>query len=70
MTTLFNFQFPESHHKIVFCWDADIRPKSEIHPISDFIFFLISSPIRFSLTVVFFVFFNKNLNASKPSNQS
>ena len=35
MTTLFNFQFPESH-KILFCWDADARPKSEIHPISVF----------------------------------
>ena len=35
MTTLFDFQFPESH-KIIFCWDADVRPKSEIHPISDF----------------------------------
>ena len=35
MTTLFNFQFPESH-KILFCWDADVRPKSEIHPISFF----------------------------------
>ena len=35
MTTLFNFQFPESH-KILFCWDADVRPKSEIHPISVF----------------------------------
>ena len=34
MTTLFNFQFPESH-KILFCWDADVRPKSEIHPISN-----------------------------------
>ena len=33
MTTLFNFQFPESH-KIILCWDADVRPKSEIHPIS------------------------------------
>ena len=35
MTTLFNFQFPESH-KIIFCWDADVRPKPEIHPISVF----------------------------------
>ena len=29
MTTLFNFQFPESL-EISFCWDADVRPKSEI----------------------------------------
>ena len=29
------FQFPESH-KIFFCWDADVRPKSEIHLISVF----------------------------------
>ena len=35
MTTLFNFQFPESH-KIIFCWDAHVRPKSEIHLISVF----------------------------------
>ena len=35
MTTLFDFQFPESH-KITFCWDADVRPKSEFPPISDF----------------------------------
>ena len=35
ITTLFDFQFPESH-KIFFCWDADVRPKSEIHPISVF----------------------------------
>ena len=35
MTTLFDFQFPESH-KIFFCWDADVRPKSEIHSISVF----------------------------------
>ena len=35
MTTFFDFQFPESH-KIFFCWDADVRPKSEIHPISVF----------------------------------
>ena len=33
--TLFNFQFPGSH-KIFFCWDADVRPKSKIHPISVF----------------------------------
>ena len=33
MTTLIIFQFPESH-KIIFCWDVDVRPKSEIHPIS------------------------------------
>ena len=33
--TLANFQFPESH-KISFCWDADVRPESEIRPISDF----------------------------------
>ena len=32
MMTLFNFQFPESH-KIILCWDADVRPKSEIHSI-------------------------------------
>ena len=33
---LFNFQFPESR-KIFFCWNAeDVRPKSEIHSISDF----------------------------------
>ena len=43
MTTLFNFQFPESH-KILFCWDADVRPKSEIHPISVFKNFEISAP--------------------------
>ena len=35
MTTLFQFQFPESH-KIIFCWDADVRPKFEIRPISAF----------------------------------
>ena len=23
-------------HKIIFCWDADVRPKFVIHPISDF----------------------------------
>ena len=33
--TLFNFQFPESH-KIILSWDAVVRPKSEIHSISDF----------------------------------
>ena len=33
--TLFDFQFPESH-KMVLCWDADVRPKSEIQSISDF----------------------------------
>ena len=27
MTTLFNFQFPESH-KIIFWWDTDVGPKS------------------------------------------
>ena len=26
MTTLYNFQFPESL-KIIFCWDADVRYK-------------------------------------------
>ena len=35
MATLFNFQFPKSN-KIILCWDADVRPKSEIHSISDF----------------------------------
>ena len=35
MTTLFDFQFPESQ-KMIFCWDADVRPKSEIHPFLDF----------------------------------
>ena len=33
--SLSSFQFPESH-KIILCWDADVRPKSEIHSISDF----------------------------------
>ena len=47
MTTLFNFQFPESY-KIFFSWDADVRPKPEIHPISDFKNFE-SSRMRYGL---------------------
>ena len=33
MATLVNSQFPESR-KIIFCWDAGVRPKSEMHPFS------------------------------------
>ena len=44
MTTLFDFQFPESH-KIIFYWDVDVRPKSEIHPISVFKNFEFPAPV-------------------------
>ena len=43
--TLFNFPFLESH-KIFFCWDADVRPKSEIHSISDFKNYLMGLEIQ------------------------
>ena len=43
MTSLFDFQFSESH-KIIFCWDADVRPKFEMHPISVFKNFEIPAP--------------------------
>ena len=51
MTTLLNFQFPESH-EIIFCWDADVRPKSEIHPFSDFKNFEFPAPQDMVLVLI------------------
>ena len=59
MATLFDFQLPESH-KIIFCWDADVRSKSEISPISVFKNFEFPAPYDMALVKSFIFFANRN----------